>query len=60
MAGLAEAYSADIRGREAEQHLPPEGVATNFDEFTQDGVVYDHSGVEVTAHDSPTSTRHNR
>ena len=49
MSGLAEAYSADIKGREAEQHLPPEGVAANVDEFAQDGVVYDHGGVKVTA-----------
>jgi ribonuclease Z len=49
LAGLAVAYSADIRGREEEQHLPPEGVAANVEEFVQDGVVYDKDGVKVTA-----------
>lgn len=49
MDGLASAYVGDIKGREAEQHLPPAGVAANVDEFTQDGVVYEHDGVKVTA-----------
>lgn len=49
LAGIAAAYSADIKGREEDQHLPPEGVATNVEEFTHDGVVYDHGGVKVTA-----------
>jgi ribonuclease Z len=49
MSGLAEAYGGDIREREAVQHLPPEGVAANVAEFAQDGVVYDHSGIKVTA-----------
>jgi ribonuclease Z len=29
--------------------LPPAGVATNVEEFVQDGVVYQHGGVKVTA-----------
>ncbi|HML13545.1 MAG TPA: MBL fold metallo-hydrolase [Xanthobacteraceae bacterium] len=49
MSGLAEAYAGDIKGREQEQHLPPAGVAAEVEEFTQDGVVYDHGGVKVTA-----------
>lgn len=49
LAGIASAYSADIKGREEDQHLPPEGIAANVEEFTQDGVVYDHGGVKVTA-----------
>ena len=49
LSGLAAAYSADIKGREEEQHLPPEGVAANVDEFTADGVVFDKDGVKVTA-----------
>lgn len=49
LAGIAAAYGADIKGREEDQHLPPEGVAANVEEFTQDGVVYDHGGVKVTA-----------
>jgi ribonuclease Z len=49
MVGLASAYVGDIKGREQEQHLPEAGVAANVDEFTQDGVVYEHDGVKVTA-----------
>jgi hypothetical protein len=49
LSGLANAYSADIKAREEGQHLPPESVAANVDEFAQDGVVYDHGGVKVTA-----------
>lgn len=49
LAGLAMAYSADIKGREEDQHLPPEGVAAHVEEFTQDGVVYNKDGVTVTA-----------
>jgi ribonuclease Z len=49
MEGLASAYIGDINGREQEQHLPPAGVAANVDEFTQDGVVYEHDGIKVTA-----------
>jgi ribonuclease Z len=49
MEGLASAYVGDVKGREQDQHLPPEGVAANVDEFTQDGDVYERSGVKVTA-----------
>jgi len=49
MSGLSEAYAGDIKGREQEQHLPAAGVAAEVEEFTQDGVVYDHRGVKVTA-----------
>jgi ribonuclease Z len=49
LSNLAVAYDADIKGREEEQHLPPEGVATTVEEFTKDGVVYDKDGVRVTA-----------
>ncbi len=49
MDGLANAYGGDIRGREQEQHLPAAGVAAEVDEFSQDGVVYEHDGVKVTA-----------
>jgi ribonuclease Z len=49
LSGIALAYAADIKGREEEQHLPPEGVASIVEEFTQDGVVYDKDGVTVTA-----------
>lgn len=46
---LAEAYSADISTREADEGLPPEGVAVQVEEFTGDGVVYEEDGVKVTA-----------
>ncbi len=49
LSGLAVAYSADINGREEEQHLPPDGVAANVEEFTQDGTVYEKDGLKVTA-----------
>jgi ribonuclease Z len=49
MDGLASAYVGDIKGREQEQHLPPSGVAANVEEFVQDGIVYQHGGVRVTA-----------
>jgi ribonuclease Z len=49
LSGLAVAYAADIKGREDEQHLPPEGVASIVEEFTRDGVVFDQDGVKVTA-----------
>jgi ribonuclease Z len=49
LSGLANAYSGDIKGREENQHLPPEGVAANVDEFANDGIVYDRSGIKVTA-----------
>ena len=45
---LAQAYSADIKGREQEQHLPPEGVAANVEEFAKDGPVYEKDGLRVT------------
>jgi ribonuclease Z len=49
MDGLASAYVGEIKGREQEQHLPPLGVAANVEEFVQDGIVYQHGGVRVTA-----------
>jgi ribonuclease Z len=49
LSNLSAAYSADIKGRQEEQHLPPEGVASKVDEFTNDGVVYEKDGVRVTA-----------
>jgi ribonuclease Z len=48
LSGLANAYSGDFEGRE-DQHLPPQGVIANVEEFAQGGVVYDHGGVKVTA-----------
>ena len=49
LSNLALAYDADIKGREEDQHLPPEGAAATVEEFTKDGVVYDKDGVRVTA-----------
>jgi ribonuclease Z len=49
LSNLAAAYVADIKGREEEQHLPAEGVASKVDEFSKDGVVYEKDGVRVTA-----------
>jgi ribonuclease Z len=49
LSNLARAYEADIKGREEDQNLPPEGVAATVEEFTKDGVVYDKEGVRVTA-----------
>ena len=49
MDNLAKAYAADIAIREADEGLPPEGIAVNVDEFTEDGVVFEEGGVKVTA-----------
>jgi ribonuclease Z len=49
IAGLEQAYAADIKIREADEKLPPEGVAVEVEEFAKDGVVFDKDGVRVTA-----------
>jgi ribonuclease Z len=49
VAGLEEAYAADIKIREADEKLPPAGIAIEVEEFAKDGVVYDKDGVRVTA-----------
>jgi ribonuclease Z len=49
MAGLEQAYAEDIKIREADEKLPPGGIAVETEEFTKDGVVYDKDGVRVTA-----------
>ena len=46
---LERAYAADIRIRIADEHYPPEGVALLADEFAREGLVYDESGLRVTA-----------
>jgi ribonuclease Z len=48
MANLERAYAADIKIREEDEKLPPEGVTTVVDEFANDGVVYEKEGVRVT------------
>jgi ribonuclease Z len=49
MSKLEEAYADDIRIRIADEHLPPEGIATSVSEFDRDGVVYEKNGVKVIA-----------
>ena len=49
MAGLQQAYAADITIREADEKLAPEAIAVQVDEFNKDGVVYEKEGVRVTA-----------
>ena len=49
IAGLEQAYAADIKIREADEKLPPAGIAMEVEEFAKDGVVYDKDGVRVTA-----------
>jgi ribonuclease Z len=49
MSHLEQAYAADIKIRIADEKLPPEGVATQVEEFDRDGVVYEHGGLKVTA-----------
>ncbi len=50
MFNLEKAYAADIRIR-MQDHPPkdPRGIAITVQEFERDGVVYDKSGVKVTA-----------
>lgn len=49
MDGLQQAYAADIKIREEDEKLPPEGIAVKVDEFSADGLVYEKNGVRVTA-----------
>jgi len=49
MANLERAYAADVRIRIADQKLPAEGAAVTAEEFSSDKVVYERSGVRVTA-----------
>ena len=50
MAGLEQAYEADIRIRVADQNYLPEGVAIVAKDVTE-GVVFERNGVRVTAFD---------
>jgi ribonuclease Z len=47
MAALRDAYAADIKIRIEDEKLPLQGIATSVEEFDQDGVVYERSGVKV-------------
>ena len=49
MANLEKAYVLDISIREADEKLPPQGIAVQADEFDKDGVVYEKDGVKVIA-----------
>lgn len=49
MSNLERAYADDIKVRIDDQKLAPEGVTVNVEEFTKEGVVYDHDGLRVTA-----------
>jgi ribonuclease Z len=49
MAGLEQAYAADINIREADGKLAPEAVAVHVEEFGKDRVVYEKNGVRITA-----------
>lgn len=49
-ANLTEAFSEDIRIRQADEHLLPEGIAFDAHDI-EAGVVYEKDGVTVTAFD---------
>lgn len=49
MGNLEKAYALDISIREADEKLPPQGIAVQADEFDKDGVVYEKGGVKVIA-----------
>src|SRR3954469_10390729 len=49
MGNLEKAYELDISIREADENLPPNGIAVQADEFDKDGVVYEKDGVKVIA-----------
>jgi ribonuclease Z len=49
MSHLEKAYALDIKIRIEDEKLPPEGAATDVQEFHDDGVVYEKDGVRVIA-----------
>jgi ribonuclease Z len=49
MENLQKAYALDVSIREADEKLPPEGIAIKTEEFAKDGVVYEKDGVKVIA-----------
>jgi ribonuclease Z len=49
MRNLEKAYALDISIREADEKLPPQGIAVQTDEFDKDGAVYEKDGVKVIA-----------
>jgi ribonuclease Z len=49
MTHLEQAYALDISIRIEDEKLPPRGAGIEVSEFNADGVVYEKSGVKVTA-----------
>lgn len=49
MVDLERAYAADIRIRTADEGYPAEGIKIIAQDFDKEGVVFDRSGVRVTA-----------
>ena len=47
--GLEKAYDADIQIRLVDEGNPPEGVAIETTEISEDGVIFDEGGLKVTA-----------
>lgn len=47
--GLTEAFSDDIRIRQADEHVPAAATEIEVHDFRGDGVVFDEAGVKVTA-----------
>jgi ribonuclease Z len=45
MSNLEKAYALDIKIRLEDEKLPPEGIATDVEEFDKNGVVYEKNGV---------------
>ena len=49
MENLEKAYALDIKIRIEDEKLPPEGIAVRVEEFDKEGVVFEKSGVKITA-----------
>ena len=47
--GLAEAFSDDVRIRQADEHIPAAATQIEAHDFQANGVVFDEAGVKVTA-----------
>jgi ribonuclease Z len=49
MDNLENAYALDVKIRIEDEKLPPEGIAVKVEQFDSEGVVYEKSGMKVTA-----------
>jgi ribonuclease Z len=49
MDNLENAYALDVKIRIEDEKLPPEGIAVKVEQFDSEGVVYETSGMKVTA-----------